>query len=167
MWHLSRGDTSLDELSPHVTLNEGVIVDTEKRVSLASKTHRRILVADDDPVIRTILQTILSTAGFEVIEAADGREALLQAAQQAPDLMVVDLHMPHADGFEVIKGIRGVVGLSGLPIIVLSNDTDDASQFQAIELGADDYLIKPIKPAMVLARINAVLRRAGRSEPAA
>lgn len=167
LWHLSRGDTSLDELSPHVTLNEGEIVDTEKRVSLASKTHRRILVADDDPVIRTILQTILSTAGFEVIEAADGREALLQAAQQAPDLMVVDLHMPHADGFEVIKGIRGVVGLSGLPIIVLSNDTDDASQFQAIELGADDYLIKPIKPAMVLARINAVLRRAGRSEPAA
>jgi DNA-binding response OmpR family regulator len=101
-----------------------------------------------------------------VIEAADGREALLQAGQNPPELMIIDLHMPHGDGFEVIKEIRGIVGLSHLPIIVLTSDSDDASQFQAMELGADDYLIKPIKPPLVLARINAVLRRSGWSEPA-
>jgi DNA-binding response OmpR family regulator len=142
-------------------------VEPEKRPPIASLTHRRILVADDDPVIRTILRTILSTAGFEVVEAADGRDALLQAGQHPPDLLICDLHMPHEDGYEVIKGIRGVVGLSGLPIIILTNDTEDASQFQAMELGADDYLAKPIKPALVLARIHAVLRRAGRAEPTA
>jgi type IV pilus assembly protein PilB len=167
LWHLTRGDTSLDEIAPHVTMNEGEAPEQEKRIPIASHAHRRILVADDDPVIRTILKTILSTTGYEVVEAADGREALLQAGQHPPDLLVCDLHMPHADGYEVIKGIREVVGLSGLPIIVLTNDTDDASQFQAMELGADDYLAKPIKPALVLARINAVLRRAGRAEPAA
>jgi type IV pilus assembly protein PilB len=166
LWHLSRGDTSLDEIAPHVTLNGGDSADPEKRVSLTTSNSRRILVADDDPVIRTIMRTILSTAGYEVIDAADGREALLRAGQHTPDLLVVDLHMPLVDGYEVIKGIREVVGLSGLPIIVLSNDTDDNSQFQAMELGADDYLTKPIKPALVLARINAVLRRAGRPDPA-
>jgi type IV pilus assembly protein PilB len=168
LWHLSRGDTSLEEIAPHVTLNDGdTAVEPEKRPPIVSPTHRRILVADDDPVIRTILRTILSTAGFEVVEAADGRDALLQAGQHPPDLLICDLHMPHEDGYEVIKGIRGVVGLSGLPIIILTNDTEDASQFQAMELGADDYLAKPIKPALVLARIHAVLRRAGRAEPTA
>lgn len=113
-------------------------------------------------MIRTILRTILSGSGFEVIEASDGREALMAASQSNPDLMIVDIHMPHVDGFDVIKGVRGIVGLTGLPIIVLSSDNNDEKQFQAIDLGADDYLLKPITPPLVLARINAVLRRAGK-----
>ncbi|MBK8575951.1 MAG: Flp pilus assembly complex ATPase component TadA [Elusimicrobia bacterium] len=166
MWHLSRGDTSLDEVSPHVSMGDANGPEPLERPLPSSSTSRKILVADDDPVIRTILRTILSSTGFEVIEAADGREALLKAGQNPPELMIIDLHMPHGDGFEVIKEIRGIVGLSHLPIIVLTSDSDDASQFQAMELGADDYLIKPIKPPLVLARINAVLRRSGWSEPA-
>jgi PleD family two-component response regulator len=75
-----------------------------------------------------------------VIEASDGREALMAASQSNPDLMIVDIHMPHVDGFDVIKGVRGIVGLTGLPIIVLSSDNNDEKQFQAIDLGADDYL---------------------------
>ncbi len=165
LWHLTRGDTSLEELSPHVTLTEGAPFAAEKRIPIASHIHRRILVADDDPVIRTILRTILSTAGYLVVEAADGREAMLQAGQHPPDLLVCDLHMPQMDGYQVIKGVRDVVGLSGLPIIVLTNDNEDASQCAAMELGADDYLVKPIKPALVLARINAVLRRSGIIDP--
>jgi type IV pilus assembly protein PilB len=163
MWHLTRGDTSLEEIAPHVVLKEGEGAEpVAKPVSKPVTSARRILIADDDPVIRTILRTTLSGSGFEVIEASDGRDALMAASQSNPDLMIVDLHMPHVDGFDVIKGVRGIVGLTGLPIIVLSSDTNDEKQIQAIDLGADDYLLKPITPPLVLARINAVLRRAGK-----
>ncbi|MBL8023270.1 MAG: Flp pilus assembly complex ATPase component TadA [Elusimicrobia bacterium] len=165
LWHLTRGDTSLEEISSHLVLKEGEKPQpVEKFQSPPSPSARRILIADNDPVLRTMLHTLLANSGFEVIEAADGREALVAASQTNPDLMMVDVHMPHVDGFDVIKGIRGIVGKTGLPIVGLIGDTGDANRFQALDMGADDYLLKPIKPTLVLARINAVWRRLGKSD---
>jgi len=122
-----------------------------------------VLVADDDAMMRDILRRALDELGCRVLEAADGEEALTRIAEgPAPDLLISDINMPRLNGFDLVKGLRGTLGLLDLPVIMLTTEGSDKSQELAFQLGADDYVIKPFKGPLVMARVTAALRRAGR-----
>ena len=117
----------------------------------------RILIADDEPDIRSVLALYLENAGMEVVEAADGGEALrvLQAGQI--DLCLLDIMMPVMDGYHVLKRIRET---SDVPVIVISAKGQDPEKILGLNLGADDYMVKPFNPLEAVARVNSNLRRA-------
>ena len=115
-----------------------------------------ILLVDDEERILNFLTSKLKAAGYEVIAAKDGAQALDQVKGQEPDLMVLDLIMPIMDGFEVLKELRR---FSAMPVIVLSARGADADKIKGLSLGADDYLAKPFNPDELVARIEAVRRR--------
>ena len=116
----------------------------------------KILIADDNEDIRDILASFAEGAGFEVAAAADGREALDLALQGDVSLLLLDVMMPELDGFEVCRQVRQV---SDLPIIMITARGEDYDRIMGLELGADDYVVKPFSPAEVMARVKAVLRR--------
>ncbi len=124
---------------------------------------RTILIADDDPHIRQLLAFALTKAGLTPIEAEDGEAALAAVAAHAPDLVVLDINMPRMDGIEVCRRLRAD---SDLPILFLSSRDDEIDRVLGIELGADDYVVKPFSPREVVARVMAILRRAGCRPPA-
>jgi two-component system KDP operon response regulator KdpE len=115
-----------------------------------------ILVVDDEPPIRRLLRTSLSSQGFQVIEAADGETALTEVEQSRPDLVVLDLGLPDTDGLEVIRTLRG--DGNAVPILVLSSRADEKGKVEALDLGADDYVTKPFGTEELFARIRAALR---------
>ena len=117
----------------------------------------KILIADDDPHIRQLLAFALEKAGFEVLEAEDGEAALAQAQAAAPDLLVLDLNMPRLNGLDVCRQLRAK---GELPILILSSRDEEIDRVLGIELGADDYVVKPFSPREVVARVTAILRRA-------
>ncbi len=117
---------------------------------------RTILVADDDPNIRQLLVFALGKAGLDTIEAADGEAALAEVARHAPDLVVLDINMPRMDGLEVCRRLRAG---GETPILFLSSRDDEIDRVLGIELGADDYVVKPFSPREVVARVMAILRR--------
>lgn len=116
----------------------------------------RILVVDDDAAIRRALVAELTAAGYEVCEARDGAEGFRVFAQTEPDLVLTDLAMPVADGFDLVRRAREQ---GGTPIVVLSVRGSDADKIRALDLGADDYVVKPFSLAELLARVRAQLRR--------
>ena len=119
---------------------------------------KKILVVDDEPQIMRVLKGYLEAAGFQVIPAYDGTEALAAFRHTAPDLIVLDLMLPQVDGLDVARAIRRE---SDVPIIMLTARVDEADRLIGLELGADDYVAKPFSPREVVARVRAVLRRAG------
>jgi two-component system KDP operon response regulator KdpE len=121
----------------------------------------RVLVVDDEPQIRRALRTALVGHGYEAETADNGDLALSLVAARPPDVMVLDLMMPGVDGFEVLRQIRG---WSSMPIVVLSARGQEHDKVRALDLGADDYLTKPFSIGELLARLRAVLRRAGQPE---
>jgi DNA-binding response OmpR family regulator len=122
----------------------------------------RVLVADDDPLIQRLVRTHLDRAGFRVLSAADGEEALDVAATEQPDLIVLDLMLPKLDGFQVCTRIRE---FSLVPVVMLTARGEQADKLRGFEAGADDYLTKPFAPAELLARVRAVLRRVQQGGP--
>jgi two-component system KDP operon response regulator KdpE len=118
----------------------------------------RILVCDDDPQIVRALRVILREAGYEVIVSETGEEALDRAAVRPPNAAIVDLMLPGIDGVEVVRRLRE---WSELPILVLSAVDEEAEKIRALQTGADDYVTKPFAPGELVARVQAVLRRAG------
>jgi type II secretory ATPase GspE/PulE/Tfp pilus assembly ATPase PilB-like protein/ActR/RegA family two-component response regulator len=123
-----------------------------------------VLVADDDPAIRVLVATIMKTQGFEVAEAADGLEALDQAQRLQPAVLLLDIDMPRLDGFGVLEALRRRLAGRSVPVIVVTARDDPATEARCIELGAEDYLAKPIQPSSLVVRIRAVLRRVGVSD---
>lgn len=115
-----------------------------------------ILVVDDDPSIRRGVAAELEAAGYATMEAADGDEGARLAADRPPDLVLTDLAMPVADGFELIARLRRA---GRTPIVVLSVRGGDADKIRALDLGADDYVVKPFSVPELLARVRAQLRR--------
>jgi two-component system KDP operon response regulator KdpE len=115
-----------------------------------------VLVVDDEPQLRRALRVNLEARDFEVVEAADGEEALRIATDLRPDLALVDLGLPGISGVDVIRGIRG---WSELPIIVLSVRETEQDKVEALDAGADDYVTKPFGMGELLARVRAALRR--------
>ncbi|HSF13597.1 MAG TPA: response regulator transcription factor [Erythrobacter sp.] len=125
---------------------------------------RTILVVDDDPHIRQLLVFALGKAGLATHEAEDGEAALAMIAACPPDLVILDINMPRMDGLEVCRRVRAT---SAVPILFLSSRDDEIDRVLGIELGADDYVVKPFSPREVVARTQAILRRAGAAAPAA
>src|ERR1700736_50326 len=117
---------------------------------------RRILVVDDDPMVATTVQRVLRPEGYEVDVALGGEAALEQARANRPDLVVLDLMMPGIDGLEVCRRLRAG---GTLPILMLTARSGTADRVRGLDLGADDYLVKPFAYAELLARVRALLRR--------
>ena len=126
---------------------------------------RTILVVDDDPHIRQLLVFAFDKAGLGAIEAADGEAALALVEAHAPDLVVLDINMPRMDGLEVCRRVRGGQGRADIPILFLSSRDDEIDRVLGIELGADDYVVKPFSPREVVARVMAILRRTSARAP--
>ena len=116
----------------------------------------RILVAEDDGDIVQVLKLYLNNEGYEVLHAPNGAEALEIMEQQPADLCIFDIMMPRMDGYELIRRVRE---FSAVPIIVLSAKREDADRIVGLNIGADDYLVKPFNPLEVVARVKTQLRR--------
>jgi two-component system OmpR family response regulator len=117
---------------------------------------QRILVVDDDPHIRDVICFALQKAGMTTATARDGTEALIRFAEEAPDLVVLDIGMPETDGLEVCRQLRKT---SEVPILFLSARDEEIDRVLGLEIGGDDYVTKPFSPRELVARINVILRR--------
>jgi DNA-binding response OmpR family regulator len=115
-----------------------------------------ILVVDDEPVVRDVLSRYLTREGYTVSEAADGEEALSAIRSDPPQAVVLDLMLPRLSGLDVLKLVRLE---SDLPVIILSARASEAERINGLQLGADDYIVKPYSPREVVERVRAVLRR--------
>jgi two-component system, OmpR family, alkaline phosphatase synthesis response regulator PhoP len=119
---------------------------------------RSILVVDDEPDIRDLLSYNLEKEGFDVLTASNGRDALHEAAQQ-PDLIVLDVMMPELNGWEVCKQLKADERTAAIPVIFLTAKSAEIDEVVGLELGADDYVMKPLSMRKLIARIHAVMRR--------
>jgi len=117
-----------------------------------------ILVVDDDPSIRTLLRRMLTIEGYDVDEAADGATAVAKLHARLPDLVLLDIMMPGQDGLDLLEGLRRT---SDVPVILLTAKGEEADRVLGFRFGADDYVVKPFSTAELIARITALLRRAG------
>lgn len=118
-----------------------------------------LLIIEDETPIRTNLRQLLQLEGHEVIEAASGEAGLAAAGKLRPDVVLCDILMPGIDGYEVLAALRGDPQTAGLPFIFLTASANRSERAQAIARGADDYLVKPVRIAEVLAAIDRVLQR--------
>jgi DNA-binding response OmpR family regulator len=116
----------------------------------------RILIADDEEEIRNLLELYLQNAGYEVVKAGTGKEALDVMRSQKIDLCLLDIMMPEMDGFHVLKELRT---FSNMPVIILSAKDQDTDKILGLNLGADDYIVKPFNPLEAVARVNSNIRR--------
>ena len=119
----------------------------------------KILVVDDDPDIVELLKYNLSSEGYKVKSASNGIQAVSLAREFIPDLTILDIMMPNMDGVETCRQIRSIPELANKFIIFLTARSEEYSEIAAFEMGADDYITKPIKPRALLSRINALFRR--------
>jgi len=126
----------------------------------------RILIVEDDPDIAHLVVRYLEKAGFSTEHVASGREALQAITARPPDLLVLDLMLPHVDGLEVCRRVRANEATAGVPIIMLTARAEESEKIVGLEIGADDYLAKPFSPNELVARVRALLRRAQRGTPA-
>ncbi len=117
---------------------------------------RTILLVDDEPKIIKIARDYLERGGFRVLATGDGRDVLPMVRRERPDLIVLDLALPEMDGLDVTRALRKE---SEVPIIMLTARVDEADRLVGLELGADDYIVKPFSPKELVARVRAVLRR--------
>ena len=122
----------------------------------------KILVVDDDPDIRDVLNITLSAEGYEVIEASNGEEALRAIEEKTPTLIILDYMMPLLDGREVCRRLKEDILLAHLPILMLTGKGEVLDKVCGIEAGADDYVVKPFEPQELLARIKMIIRRSER-----
>jgi DNA-binding response OmpR family regulator len=118
----------------------------------------KLLVVDDDPDLAALVAFALTNAGYSVVKAGDTVEALRVFDAELPNLVILDINLPSGSGFEVCKNIRS---RSAVPIMMLTARGEEEDLVRALELGADDYLTKPFSPRTLLARVKALLRRAG------
>ena len=119
----------------------------------------RVLIVEDERDIRDLVVLHLQRDGYEVTSAGSGEEALAQVRQSPPDLVVLDLMLPAMSGLEVCRRIRQEQATATLPIVMLTAKADEVDRVVGLELGADDYVVKPFSPKELLARVRAVLRR--------
>ncbi len=123
---------------------------------------KTILIADDEIRLVSLVESYLVQQGYRVVSAGNGKEALRVAKHEKPDLIILDIMMPEMDGYEFMREHRTEFDT---PIILLTARVDDDERVIGLELGADDYITKPFRPRELVARVRAVLRRAGKVEP--
>lgn len=124
--------------------------------------NKRILVVDDEPRFVRLVEANLQTEGFEVLKAKDGQQAVDLTVTEKPDLILMDVMMPELDGFQACERIRE---FSNVPIIMLTVKGEEDQRVHGLNIGADDYVVKPFSATELLARVRAVLRRAERGAP--
>ena len=120
----------------------------------------KILIAEDEPALRTLIKTCLVKEGYAVIEAKDGQEALDLFYGDNASLVILDIMMPKIDGFEVLKTLRME---SSVPVLILTARNTEYDELYGLKLGADDYITKPFSPAVLVSRVKAILKRSGMS----
>ena len=134
-----------------------------------NEQKHRILVIDDDPLIRKLVSTTLEAKGFSVLLARDGEEGLNTVSEEHPDLVITDIMMPKVDGFELVRRLRNDPMVSRTPLVILSAKGEEEDLVKGLELGADDYITKPFRPKELIARLNTIFRRkeerVGKIEP--
>jgi two-component system, OmpR family, alkaline phosphatase synthesis response regulator PhoP len=118
---------------------------------------KKILVVDDEAKIVKVLKAYLEQSGFQVVTAADGKAALAIFMREKPDFMILDLNLPGMDGLDVCRNVRRQ---SNIPILMLTARVEEADKLIGLELGADDYVVKPFSPREVVARVRTIFRRA-------
>jgi DNA-binding response OmpR family regulator len=121
-----------------------------------------VLVVDDEPSIREVLSIYLERAGYQVVVASDGQTALEVVEKRPPDLVVLDLMLPEVDGLEITRQLRAK---GDIPIIMLTARREETDRILGLEMGADDYVVKPFSPRELVSRVKAVLRRTRGSAP--
>ncbi len=121
-----------------------------------------MLVVDDDRITRMLVKLLLEREGYEVLEGENGRQAVEIANRERPDLLVIDLMMPEMDGYQALEKLRTNLSLSTLPVMVLTAEDGPGIELRVLELGADDYIIKPFEPDVLLSRVRATFRRSQR-----
>jgi two-component system phosphate regulon response regulator PhoB len=124
-----------------------------------NRVNQRILVVDDEPDAVELVEFNLKNAGFDVVTAADGSDALKKARTFSPDLIVLDLMLPEVDGLEVCKILRRDPATAGVPVIMLTAKAAEIDRVLGLELGADDYITKPFSPRELVLRVKSLLRR--------
>jgi two-component system alkaline phosphatase synthesis response regulator PhoP len=134
--------------------------------TMEANKSKRILIADDEPDILEILEYNLTAEGYTVIKAKDGDEALEKARKEKPDMIVLDVMMPRKNGIEVCQILRNQPEFSDTLIIILTALSDETTHVRGLEMGADDYVTKPISPKVFLSRVNALFRRTHRADEA-
>jgi two-component system, OmpR family, response regulator ResD len=122
----------------------------------------KVMIADDNRDIVDILSLYMKRAGYDVTWAADGEEAMSLFESESPDIILLDVMMPKKDGFDVCIEIRRS---SDVPIIMVTARTEDSDKIMGLEIGADDYIVKPFNPSEIVARIKAILRRVEKTSP--
>jgi two-component system, OmpR family, alkaline phosphatase synthesis response regulator PhoP len=125
----------------------------------------RILVVEDDPDIAELVARYLNKAGYATEIVASGRDALRSISSRPPDLLVLDLMLPHVDGLEICRAVRAGEKTAAVPIIMLTARGEESDRIVGLEIGADDYLSKPFSPGELVARVRALFRRVQRTEP--
>src|ERR1041385_7646163 len=125
---------------------------------------KTIMVVDDEKRLVSLVESYLTQEGYRVVTAHNGKEALGVAQREKPDLIVLDVMMPEMDGYEFMRKHRAE---NNTPIILLTARVDDEEKVIGLEIGADDYITKPFRPRELVARVRAVLRRVGDSQPEA
>jgi DNA-binding response OmpR family regulator len=119
----------------------------------------KLLVVDDDPFIARLLEIELAAAGYQVRVANDGEQAIQLVQQDAPDLVITDVMMPHVDGFELTRLLRQDPRTAAVSVIILTARGLSADKLEGFAIGADDYIVKPFDTPELLARVRGVLRR--------
>jgi CheY-like chemotaxis protein len=126
----------------------------------ARVARQTVLLVEDEDALRQVLRDLLEREGYSVIEAQDGVQALDEIDRHAPDALVLDLHLPRLDGYQVLSHLRARPGTAGLPVLVLTARGDEESEVKVFENGANDFITKPFRPRALSARLKALLRKA-------
>jgi type II secretory ATPase GspE/PulE/Tfp pilus assembly ATPase PilB-like protein/CheY-like chemotaxis protein len=148
---IAAGRTSIEEVQR--------VLGEDDSLAVASRERPLVLVTDDEPITRMLVRVLLERERFDVLEARHGREAVDLATRERPDLLLIDLNMPEMDGYEAIARLRRDLSLATLPIVVVTAEDGPGIEGRVLELGVDDYIVKPFDPTILLSRVNAVFRR--------
>ena len=130
-------------------------------MTLMETTAGTVLVVDDEDIVREVVCTYLEREGYSTLQASAGRAAVALIESEQPDLIVLDVMLPEIDGYSILAELRK---RDDIPVILLTARTEETDRVLGLELGADDYVVKPFSPRELAARVRTVLRRAGRSE---
>ena len=125
---------------------------------------KKILVAEDEPDIRELIGITLRYAGYEVVEATDGEDAVEKARRESPDLILLDVRMPNMDGYQACNVLKARDSTQGIPIIFLSARGQETEIKRGLELGAEEYILKPFAPDELYRRVGSILERLDRQK---
>ena len=155
----AEGLTTLEEITKVVDVSEEEPAPPETAEAVREKP--KILISDDEDDIRMVLKKRLESAGYDVITASNGAEAVETAVKEKPDLIIMDVMMPVMDGFEATRILRSKLETAVIPIVMLTAKQTKEDELEGLDAGADDYITKPFDKDKLLARIRMLLRRGG------